>query len=1340
MELPSGVASGRSQLVEAAVKQWTKNLVDIGKRNPLLYYRDLKAGTLNLEQASRFAMETLLTGKTVPSSSLFVDDIAHSDASKRLRVIRKKVVELQEERGIQTGYLALGLATWWDSESEGDSRAPAAPVLLREVTIKPRSAAEDEFDIHVGDDTEVNPVLLHFLAEEHNTVIDAEAFASDLESGEEAAYDNAIERLVQLCAGVKGFRIDAKALIATFAYQKLPMVNDLQADIDLLSQSDVIAALAGDGEAQSALRNGIDMGLLPEPARPDATAPTDEYLVLDADSSQNYAINAVIAGQNVVIKGPPGTGKSQTISNLITSLIARGDKVLFVAEKRAAIDAVLHRLEHVDLGTWVMDLHDGVSSRRRIAQQLADTLDRASTTPQPELASLHRNLTVSRDRLITHQTMMHTPRSPWNISAFEAQNRRLGHGGMSLEFRLRGADLSRMTQDLLAQAQDALTEFTDLGGLDSEETSVWGAAPIVTENDARDALRIVQQLRQQTLPATVRSLQVVLEQTGLPAPTTVLMWQNAFELIESASHILSFFKSEILAEDLEPFIAATATGRWRKENQAEMKWGERRRLAKAANEFCAAGTARKSLLHGKLIAADDLIREWQAISIDGLGPRLPDDLPGARRSFEQLTKELEDLGAYLHWAQADFGSLDPASTLGQKLAALAADQRTVTLLPRRHQLRDYLQQSCGLGPFLDELRAEAIEANDVAQVLEAVWLESVLEEIALLDFHYGSFDGTNLDRAVETFQSADTEHIQTTAARVQRRSAENLYAALDEHPEQATLLRKEANRKRGHLAMRDLLARAPEVMMALKPCWAMSPLIVSQVLPLRQMFDVVIFDEASQIPPADAIPAIARGQRVVVAGDERQLPPTSFFASTIIEDVEDDDVDALTLTSGFESILDALVPVVPTRGLEWHYRSRDERLIAFSNAHIYDSMLTTFPGALEDGVLKHIHVPWAQGFPGSENSSYEEVKKVADLVIEHAENRPDESLGVIAMGITHANRIEAEVRNRVKERRDLDHFFSENRDERFFVKNLERVQGDERDAIILSIGYGKGTDGRMLYRFGPLNQEGGERRLNVAVSRAKSRMTLVSSFTSGDLDPNKLRSRGAQLLGAYVAFMESGGSDLGSFSAVPPQLNAFEQDIRDRLTAAGLKLTAQYGVSGYKIDFVASHPGQPGRFVLAIEADGATYHSSATARDRDRLRQNHLENLGWRFHRIWSTDWFRNPEAEVEKTLAAFSKAVAAVDLGEPASRRVAVVSEQSANISSVQTQRVGDCPVSANGTPITEYSQRTLIELINWIESDGLLRTEDDLIDEAKEALGFRKRGTRIVRILSAAIAAARN
>ena len=255
------------------------------------------------------------------------------------------------------------------------------------------------------------------------------------------------------------------------------------------------------------------------------------------------------------------------------------------------------------------------------------------------------------------------------------------------------------------------------------------------------------------------------------------------------------------------------------------------------------------------------------------------------------------------------------------------------------------------------------------------------------------------------------------------------------------------------------------------------------------------------------------------------------------------------------------------------------------------------------------------------------------------------SLGVIAMGIKHANRIDEALRRARAIDEDLDAFLDgtaseQARKETFFVKNLERVQGDERDAIILTIGYGKNADGRMLYRFGPVNNEGGERRLNVAITRARSRMTVVSSFSAADMDPARLRAEGAKMLGRYLAYAESGGADLGHVAKDKPDLNPFERDVEARLRAAGIPLIAQYGCSGYWIDYAAQHPTRPGQMVLAIECDGASYHSSATARDRDRLRQEHLERLGWTFHRIWSQDWFYRREAETERALAAYQAAL----------------------------------------------------------------------------------------------------
>ena len=385
---------------------------------------------------------------------------------------------------------------------------------------------------------------------------------------------------------------------------------------------------------------------------------------------------------------------------------------------------------------------------------------------------------------------------------------------------------------------------------------------------------------------------------------------------------------------------------------------------------------------------------------------------------------------------------------------------------------------------------------------------------------------------------ADTGQASTRRAALVAAAQEQWTAALTDLGGRNTLLYYK-DRRAGTLALaaadpQALLDQASDVLFAAKPCWATSPLMVSQVLPASRLFDVVIFDEASQVTPADAVPSIMRAHQVIVAGDDRQLPPTNFFRQVGDGEPEDDDdpgvadEDALvSFGSGFESILDTLRPLLPTWPLTWHYRSRDERLVAFSNARIYGGALTTFPGVIRDDCLRHVVVAQdAGGGPeaGQEASVAGEAAVVVDLVLDHARRRPAASLGVIALGIRHAERIDEMLRLALADHPGLEEFFAADRPEPFFVKNLERVQGNERDSIILSIGYGKHRDGRMRYQWGPLLRDGGERRLNVAATRAKHRLTVVSSFSSHDVDPDRVTKAGARMLADYLEYASSGGS------------------------------------------------------------------------------------------------------------------------------------------------------------------------------------------------------------------------
>jgi very-short-patch-repair endonuclease len=377
---------------------------------------------------------------------------------------------------------------------------------------------------------------------------------------------------------------------------------------------------------------------------------------------------------------------------------------------------------------------------------------------------------------------------------------------------------------------------------------------------------------------------------------------------------------------------------------------------------------------------------------------------------------------------------------------------------------------------------------------------------------------------------------------------------------------------------------------------------------------------------------------------------------------------------------------------------------------------------------------------GQEESSAGEVNKVVELILHHAQTTPGRTLGVITMGIKHANRIQAVLDREMLRHPELSEFFDTARPERFFVKNLERVQGDERDVIILSVGYGKDRGGNLPLRFGPILSVGGRRRLNVAATRAKEQVIVVSSFAYSDINSAQVKpGTGLEFLKNYLQYASSGGQLLSSGELTNEPMNDFEADVYEALSAKGLEIKRQVGCSKFRIDLAASHPSQPGRFVLAIECDGATYHSSYTARDRDRLRQQQLENLGWTFHRIWSTDWFMRKDEEVERALRAFHRAVATSD--QPKSRNLLrrnpeLVPEKGflAPAETMPTRNPQRAPVPVRSS-ISEYSPEELLTLVQWVQSDGKLRTHDEIADEMFSALPFSRRGAKIEGALKNAI-----
>ena len=1321
----------RRKAVKKAVKGWEARLLD-ESQTPLRNYRDYKRSTIDLtpsdeNEVSLPALESLLSGKEVRMTRLFQGEDAQQDARRRLTVIYRTAQTNSDEKGIDTLFAAAGLAT---CEVETGA-APNAPVILIPLELSPTNAARSEFTIKASGDPHINPVLAHILQTEYNLDI--------LDENDNIPANLSFAALTNLLTTyatkwdkrVRGFAIKPRVVVGNFRYANMAMVNDLTCNIDALARNDIVAAIAGVKEARDKLSANISTVPFNQP---DIDPPESEYLILDADSSQHNAINRALNGESLVVWGPPGTGKSQVIANLIAALIADGKRVLFVAAKRAAIDVVTTRLDSVGLSDLVMDAHGGIGSKREFAQKMGASLRGIKGIPKQDYSDVHNNLTRIRSRLIAHRDNVHDRQEPWDISAFEIQSNIIGMPeAAQTDLRIRRAKARNLNTKSIERIKEDAKQWIELDGHKFRDNyPEWDQSKVKTLEDARVAFDLARELAE-TLPDVHSQISVCLREVGLTSPAAMSEWGKLLKWLSDVEQFSTQFSSDIYELEHEACVAALRS-RLPMASLFSSRYRNALKSVRATQRTQEMVSAKQAI--DAVERAKEHLRKWNDLNNDGSFPKAPSNLKEIRATVNSLADDMQRLDVFLPKLDA---LNQPHATLADTLQTMAGQLQAVSNLPEMRRLERQFERA-GVTHIVRSVGSETLPEY-IDRAIEYSWLNAVWEDLNFQNSELNNFTSATHNRYQQGFVKADKQHIDASPKRILRKVAEVATQKMDDFSDEHQLVRKESTKKSRLKPIRKLFRCAPNVITAIRPCWAMSPLLVAETIPIgANMFDVVIFDEASQIPPEEAICSLARAPQAIIAGDHLQLPPTNFFNRRELDDEQDeDDYDDAALTVGTESILDvARAGLVRDAMLEWHYRSRDARLIAFSNVHIYEGNLTAFPGtAVKAPFTHHLVPPNPTASQKNTNSHPDEVEKVVNLIIEHARECPDETLGVIAFGLKHANNIEEALRVRLRDMADssLDKFFSATAQERFFVKNIETVQGDERDVIILSVGYHKDVKGVLRYYFGPLNQDGGERRLNVAVTRARSRIHLVSSFSHQDMEPGRSKARGVELLRQYLEFAASGGSELGAAVSEEP-LNPFEMDVKQRLERAKIPVTPQYGVAGYRIDFACAHPKRAGEMVLAIEADGASYHSGHTARDRDRLRQEVLESKGWRFHRIWSTDWFRDPEGETRKAVKAWKQAVKDADTADARPPKTARASKQNSqadanNIAPARTIRPNITP----GYSIDKYRPYQLDALVRWICSDTLLRTEEELMAEMRKELGFKRRGSRIDAALKAAI-----
>jgi len=1242
---------------------------------------------------------------------------------KRLLSMFHDANTFEEEQGVNILYLAVGMLKWFEDDKSDIERY--APLILVPVSLE-RGSATERFKLRWrNEDCAANLSLQAKMKAEFGLIVPDLPEEDDLDI---VAYMRTVREVVS----VKN-RFDVKEndmVLGFFSFAKFLMYRDLDP-----AHWPENAKLDGHPIITGLMRDGFPAaeGMIGEDENVDQhLTPAQMLHVMDADSSQTLAIEEVRRARNLVIQGPPGTGKSQTITNIIAAAVADGKKVLFVAEKMAALEVVYRRMNNIGLGPLCLELHSQKANKKTILEELKRT--RETGRPRGNDADqAAAKLSALRDKLNTHAAVLHAPYQPSGFTAYQiiGHSTRLKQDGAEA----RGIVLEKPESWSVEDRQEREALLADIvarikeTGVPAQHSwrGVCRSQLLPNEYDRLcDELadlrqlfdRVVEDVKivEQTFPVATSSLDTLHLANGIARTVTALsnadypalahpLWQNGMPLLNElaqggarytelknkltgtvtdaawqtdltecrsqiAMHgasLLRFMQSgyrravallnsllttplpKAHAERLALVDDIMAVQRLEKLLQQQEEAGKSAfgRLWQGTlsdwSPLVALVTWRNELPLGKL--PSDFLTQCSHITTPAqwkeLAVRLQKEVP---EFFAKLTALLDGLQFEI---PAAFGVMKveeiDRTAFAVRLSRWIDDTET---LSKWIAFKGRFDALCakGVRVIAEKLWRGELAGDKAHGVFERAYFDVLTEVVFTAHPPLREFDGDQHSLLVTNFRENDRYRIEQNRIEIRSKHYQSMPRS-DGGIGALGVLSGEFAKKRNHLPIRKLMKKAGPAIQALKPVFMMSPLSVAQFLePGCLQFDLLVMDEASQVEPVDALGAVARAKQVVVVGDTRQLPPTRFFSRMTANISEDDeDVEDTVATHDVESILSlCLARGLPERMLRWHYRSKHQSLIAVSNKEFYENKLFIVPSPYDaaSGMgLKFTHLPNAVFESGESGTNPIEAKAVAEAVIGHAKQNPNQSLGVGAFSVKQRQAILDQVELLRRSNPDTEYFFTQaNRDEPFFIKNLENIQGDERDVIFISVGYGRKQDGSYTASFGPLNSEGGERRLNVLISRAKRRCEVFSSITADNIDLERAKGAGVAALKLFLKFAQTGKLDFGRMTDREPD-SVFEEQVAAALRTRGYDVKTQIGIAGFFIDLAVVDQALPGRFVLGIECDGAAYHSSRSARDRDRLRQAVLEDHGWIIHRIWSTDWFRRPKDQLEKTIAAIEEA-----------------------------------------------------------------------------------------------------
>lgn len=1351
-----------AQLVARAVGSWRAALAARAGGSSLADVGLLGDAVLDLSAAHPSGVAQLFAGRPTQLANLFREGSSLPTARRRARAVGIRAKEHAERFGIAPTYLAIGIATWTEdavtSEGSGDLAALArvtgaapsdqtpdddapstrerrtvrAPVLLRPIRLQPRGSGESDYELTLETTAELNPVLSRALRS-RGALLDPVALAnSAFESG---GFDPraVTERVHALGTAVLAdFELVEKLVVGTFVHPGQALVDDLD-ELAGLEHNELVSALATPDATEP-------VSELP-PLRLGDEDPSDERGVGDLDPSARHLLDAVASGAHVFVDAPAGSDVAGTVSALIADAAASGRTVLYVPGHRRAAEQVITRMDELGMGELLLDIAPEPTWRASVSGRLlaAMTLE-APHVDRARIGRVRADLIDTRRRLAGYIDALHLVRDPWGVSAYDALQAlaRLTaeRPSPATEVRLPAQVTARLDAAARSEAADCMTRAGALGAFSLRATATpWFNAGLLTAEAARDAHTRTERLSGELLPRLREQVQRVCADTGLTEPANLSTWGKELQMLAGMRGTLDVFQPMIFERTAADLVAATGTRQFRALHAPTMGRMQRRRLAKQAKDMLRPGS-RVPDLHAALVEVQAQRQVWTQHCPGGGWPRLPEGLAAIEATFADVVANLDALAPVLATTPDGAGLLDAnLDDLQSRLERLADDREALDTLPERTALLADLRTQ-GLAELLDDLAHRRVDTGLVAAELDLAWWSSVFEQILGQDPALATYDGAGLEALAARFRELDTEHVRSLGVPALASAIGYLTRAMRAYPDDTETLF--ATLIEGHFtSLRETIEKFPAIARRLRPAVIATPTLVPHLLPASRTVDVVVLDSVQHLSLDVLVPAIARGRQVVVIGDAR-------------------------CASG--DAVRELSRVLPTVALRAQVSSRDQQFVDFLVRHGYQDVLrpTPLPRSRELIGFETVH---GTGMPdqttGTVLTTHAEVERVVDLAIHHALTRPEESLAIIALSGVHADRIREALLSEVRHNPALARFFDPTRHEPVVIADLGAVAGLSREAVILALGFGRTPHGRVLHRFGVVGEESGQALLLDALGVSRARLTVVSCFTAEDLDPERLRAPGPQLLADLLEFAERRAAEgpVGQYEGIETDLNPDRLviDLAERLWAAGLLVETDYGITGGdRIPLVVGHPDLPDRMLVAVLTDDDAYIAERSVRVRDRQHAERLESLGWTVVQVWSAAAFLDPVKEAnrvrqvvlelaeriraeERTAPAVVPFDAMEDSGEQpvvgadglpryASPVVAAVD---AEVAVTRPTR----PAIEPGLPISAYGDNELDELAAWIRSDGVERDAEQLAGALRAELGVVRRSTRVDTAVRAAV-----